>query len=415
MADNLISTNVLIVGAGPAGCAASFFLSKKSIAHVLIDKSDFPRDKICGDAISGKSIYVIRTANEAWLKDLMHDTPQVLPSSGLTFYAPNGHALSIPFGKNKDGYAPGFTSTRYFFDDFLFKKIDRQYASVFTACKLVSLEKEADGWQAIIQTGDVLSQIKAQMLIAADGDKSIVRKMLGLQEAAPKTSAVGLRAYYSGVEGLSNNQIELHFLPELLPGYFWIFPMPGGKANVGVGMLSKDVRDKKINLRERMLQAIDTNPAIRDRFRNAALEGKIYGWGLPMAMTKAALSGNGYILTGDAAHLIDPFSGEGIGNALYSGMRAAIAAEAALENNDFSAEFLKLHYDVPVYKRLWGELRTSSVLQRLCRYPWLFNIVVNKANKSPTLKSTITGMFTDLDLRKKLREPGFYVKMIFNK
>jgi flavin-dependent dehydrogenase len=237
-----------------------------------------------------------------------------------------------------------------------------------------------------------------------------------LDEASPKTSAVGLRAYYTGVKGLNQDGlIELHFLNELLPGYLWIFPLAGGRANVGVGMLSKDVRDQKINLRERMLHAIATNPGIRDRFSEAVLDGKILGWGLPMGTDRTSVSGDGYILTGDAAHLIDPFSGEGIGNALYSGMKAAGAIEACMEASDFSGAFLKTAYDDLLYKRLLGELKTSAVLQRLSRYPALFNFVINKANRSPTLKSTISGMFTDLDLRSKLRKPSFYLKMLFNR
>jgi flavin-dependent dehydrogenase len=180
-------------------------------------------------------------------------------------------------------------------------------------------------------------------------------------------------------------------------------------------MISKDVRDKKINLRERMLQAIATNPGIKDRFRDATPDGKILGWGLPMGMSRAPISGEGYLLTGDAAQLIDPFSGEGIGNALYSGLRAARAIEEAVRSSDYSAAFLKQAYDDPVYKRIWGELRTSATLQRLSRYPWLFNFVINKANKSPTLRNTFSGMFTDLDLRSKLRRPTFYLKMLFNR
>jgi len=78
---------------------------------------------------------------------------------------------------------------------------------------------------------------------------------------------VGLRAYYEGVAGLHpDNFIELHFLPEMLPGYLWIFPLPNGMANVGVGILSERIREKKMNLREQMLYAIRHNPQIAPRF-----------------------------------------------------------------------------------------------------------------------------------------------------
>jgi geranylgeranyl reductase family protein len=411
-----ITTTAVIIGAGPAGCSTSTYLSKAGIAHVIIDKAVFPRDKVCGDAVSGTSVYVIRNASEAWLEELRTSHPEVLQSSGLSFVAPNGASLPISFGKGKDGHSPGFTIPRLYFDDFLFKKLEPANATILSGATAEQIVRTEDGWTIAVTNNKGKYTICTKVLVAADGDKSIVRKHLGLNEASPKTSAVGLRAYYSGIKGLNNDGlIELHFLNELLPGYLWIFPLTGGRANVGVGMLSKDVRDKKINLRERMLHAIETNPGIRDRFKDAKLDGKILGWGLPMGMERSPLSGDGFILTGDAAHLIDPFSGEGIGNALYSGMRAAGAIEAALKASDFSGAFLKAAYDDPLYKRLWGELRTSAVLQRLCRYPSLFNFVINKANRTPTLKSTISGMFTHLDLRSKLRKPSFYLKMLLNR
>jgi menaquinone-9 beta-reductase len=199
-----------------------------------------------------------------------------------------------------------------------------------------------------------------------------------MEQSSPKAYAVGLRAYYKGVEGLDkNNFIELHFLPEVLPGYFWIFPLPNGMANVGVGILSERIREKKINLREQMLKAIEVNPTINHRFKNAELIGKIQGWGLPMGMERQPVSGNNFILTGDAASLIDPFSGEGIGNALYSGMLAAEAIKQAIEAKQYDGVFFKQTYDDVLYKRLGDELKISATLQRLCRYPWLFNLVVN--------------------------------------
>nr|HQE13017.1 geranylgeranyl reductase [Flavipsychrobacter sp.] len=84
-------------------------------------------------------------------------------------------------------------------------------------------------------------------------------------------------------------------------------------------------------------------------------------------------------------------------------------------NNDFSAANLYQEYDVPLFRRLGDEMRISATLQRLCRFPWLFNMVVNKANKSPSLSNMISGMFTNLDLREQLRKPSFYAKILLNK
>jgi flavin-dependent dehydrogenase len=134
-----------------------------------------------------------------------------------------------------------------------------------------------------------------------------------------------------------------------------------------------------------------------------------------MNMSQSPISGDNFLLTGDAASLIDPFSGEGIGNALYSGMLAAYAIEKSLQEQRYDRAFLKEAYDDVLYKRLGDELKLSATLQRLCRYPWLFNFVVNKANKSPSLSKTISCMFTDLDLREQLRKPSFYAKILLNR
>ncbi len=413
-----IQTSVIIIGAGPAGAGTSFFLTKEGIPHIVIEKEIFPRDKVCGDACSGKTALVINRANPEWLTEILGNEQSFLPSWGITFVAPNGKALDIPFSPNrtKETKAPGFTTPRLILDNFLFQKMPSPYCSIYQSASVISIDESGGNVTVQMVHEGVQYEISAPVIVGADGDKSMVRKKYLNEHAAPKTYAVGLRAYYEGVSGLHNdNFIELHFLPEMLPGYLWIFPLPNGMANVGVGILSERIREKKINLREQMLYAIKNNPQIAPRFANAKLVNKIQGWGLPLAMERQPLSGNNFILTGDAACLIDPFSGEGIGNALYSGMLAAMAIKEAKTANDFSAAFLKRAYDDVVYKRLGEELKISATLQRLCKYPWLFNFVVNKAYKSPSLRNTISCMFTDMDLRDQLSKPSFYFKILFNK
>jgi len=413
-----LNTSVIIIGAGPAGAGTSFFLTKYGIPHIVIEKETFPRDKVCGDACSGKTALVINRANPAWLSEILDDTHSFLPSWGITFVAPNGKALDIPFSPNRTGEtkAPGFTVPRLSFDNFLFQKMPSPFCTVFQQATVNSIDIAAGKVTVVMQHRETEYIITAPVIIGADGDKSMVRKKYLNENTAPKTNAVGLRAYYQGITGMHHeNFIELHFLPEMLPGYLWIFPLPGGMANVGVGILSERVREKKINLREQMLYAIKTNPQIAPRFANAALTGKIQGWGLPLAMQRQPMSGDNFMLTGDAACLIDPFSGEGIGNALYSGMLAAAAIQQAAEKNNYAAPFLKSAYDDVLYKRLGDEFRVSATLQRLARYPWLFNFVVNKAYKSPSLRNTISCMFTDMDLRAQLSKPSFYFKILFNR
>ncbi len=413
-----LQTSVIIIGAGPAGAGTSFFLSKYGIPHIVIDKAIFPRDKVCGDACSGKTALVINRANPDWLSEILADPADYLPSWGIKFVAPNGKPLDIPFSPNRTPQtkAPGFTVTRLHFDNFLFSKMASPRCTIFQNAIVTNITKTPGNITVTMGHAGATYSITAPLIIGADGDKSMVRKQFVGDNENSRTNAIGLRGYYTGITGMHpENFIELHFLPEVLPGYLWIFPLPNGMANAGVGILSDVVRKKKINLREQMLNAIKNNPQIAPRFANATLTDKIQGWGLPLAMHRQPISGDQFMLTGDAACLIDPFSGEGIGNALYSGMLAAAAAKEALEQNIFTAPFLKTAYDDVVYKRLGDEFKISATLQRLCKYPWLFNFVVNKACKSSSLRNTISSMFTDMDLREQLSKPSFYFKILFNK
>lgn len=419
MTNQRIDTKVIIIGGGPAGAGTSIYLTKAGIPHVILEKETFPRDKVCGDACSGKTAFVLRKANPEWLQEIFSQEENFMPSNGIIFVAPNGKALNIPYNPNRipGEQAPGFTTPRLVFDNFLFQKLPSKHTTIYQNAAIKSIEKQTEGGVKVTFTKDgETHEVCAPLIVGADGDKSLVRKTFLNTHTSDKTYAVGLRAYYTGVTDLhAENFIELHFLPELLPGYFWIFPMPNGIVNVGVGILSERIRAKKINLREQMLLAIKNNPNIKHRFANATLVDKIQGWGLPMGMEQLPVSGDNFLLTGDAASLIDPFSGEGIGNALYSGMLAADAIVKAITENRYDRAFLKESYDDVLYRRIGDELKLSTTLQRLCRFPWLFNFVVNKARKSASLSKTISSMFADLDLRDQLRKPSFYLKILFNR
>jgi len=410
-------SDIVIIGAGPAGCSTSLFLAKQKIAHTIIDKAVFPRDKICGDALSGKTVYVLNKLDDSIVSSFANQSQKFIGSWGVKFVAPNGKAIDIPFKQDtsNDKNPPGFISKRMDFDHELFKLLDRNYANVHEGTEVTAIERTENGININCQTQNSKFKIQnSKLLVGAEGDRSIIaKKFAGIKKENDHYCA-GIRAYYDGVADIHpQNYIEIHFLEELLPGYFWIFPLPDGKANVGAGMLSSSVSKKRANLKEDMLRAIAENPKINFRFKNAKLLGNIQGWGLPLGSKKRPLSGDGFLLVGDAGSLIDPFTGEGIGNAMYSGMLAADTIAEALKQNRFDATFLK-NYDNTFYSRQWNELKLSHTLQKLCKFPWLFNYVVNKAHKNKTLRDTISCMFEDLDMRAKLRDPLFYFKLLLN-
>jgi menaquinone-9 beta-reductase len=413
--DKIRKVNVLIAGAGPAGTALSLFLCKEKIPHLIIDKAVFPRDKVCGDALSGKVVDVLRKLDQKILNELYSDENHFTGSYGVKFAAPNGSFIDIPFKKNLESLAhpPGFISKRLDFDDFLFRQIDRSVATVWEGCSIKTMKYSSDGVECILDSGGEAISVSTKLIIGAEGDRSVVAKQFSTVKKEDKHYCAGLRAYYKGVKNFhEQNFIELHFLEELLPGYFWIFPLPNGEANVGVGMLSSEVSRRKLNLKKVMMEAIERNATIKDRFSGAELVGEIKGWGLPLGSKRRKISGNNFLLLGDAASLIDPFTGEGIGNALVSGMRAAGQIKKCLAENRFDEKFL-LSYDETIYKELWSELKLSHTMQRLSKYGWLFNYVVNKASRNVELRDTITCMFDDLDIRNRLRSPGFYFRLLF--
>jgi geranylgeranyl reductase family protein len=422
--------NVLIAGAGPAGAATSLFLCKHKIPHTIIDKAVFPRDKICGDALSGKVFDVLRRYDKNIVNEINSDISHFLGSYGVKFASPNGNYVDIPFKttvppstnraiKNpiseRVTSAPGFLARRMEFDNFLFQKIDRSIADVWENYSIKELKKTSNGIECVLEQNGKQTKVLTKLIVGAEGDRSLVARHLAGFRKEDKYYCAGLRAYFKGVKNFhEQNFIELHFIKELLPGYLWIFPLPNGEANVGVGMLSEAVSRKKINLKKVMIEAIRYNPTIKDKFLNAEMMGEIKGWGLPLGSKKRKISGNNFLLTGDAASLIDPFTGEGIGNAMTSGMIAAKHIELALQNNRFDDKFLSA-YDKEVYDILWNELSISATLQRFSKYGKLFNYVVNKASTNETFRNTLSCMFDDLSLREKLKDPKVYFRLLFKR
>jgi menaquinone-9 beta-reductase len=409
----LITPDVCIVGAGPAGLSTALFLAKKGIKSTVIEKSVFPRDKVCGDAFSGKALWALRKLNE----DTESKIPEFksgLPSWGIKFYGTQNNELKVPFlldYENSEKSAPGFISKRLDFDNYLFEIASgNPLIEIIQNTTPLSFERQKDYIEIKCKQID----IHCKLIIAADGAYSKAAKELMQFEISDNFNSLGLRTYFSNVDGLDKDGfIELHFLEELLPGYFWIFPLPNGMANVGAGIRTDLMRKHKINLKEVFKKIIYEHPEISKRFKSAKLEDKIRLHGLPLGKPNRKISSERIILTGDAAALIDPFTGEGIGNAVISGMLAAETTARALDKNNFSAVLLS-EYDKAVYRRLSSELKLSKWMQELTRFPFVFNLVVNKARKNKELRDTISCMFENVDMRAKFTNPLFYLRILFN-
>jgi len=253
----------------------------------------------------------------------------------------------------------------------------------------------------------------AKVIAGADGAQSVVARQLGSFKPDRQHFSAGLRIYYEGITSFQESHfIELHFFRDVLPGYLWIFPLANNRANVGIGMLSSVVSKKKINLKTILKVLIENNPHLNDRFKNAKPLEVAKGYGLPLGSRKRKISGDRFLLLGDAASLIDPFTGEGIGNAIRSGRVAADHIMEAFRLDDFSASF-NSSYDREIYKRMWPELKMSRALQNLCRYPRLFNTIVRKANKSRHIHELLVGALAQSEKKKTLLRPSFYYDLLF--
>ena len=406
-------TGICIIGGGPGGCATALRLAQLGVEATLVEKAVFPRDKVCGDALSGK---VMRTLErlDADLAAAVKSDSRSMPSWGVTFVAPGGRSLRVPFSRTTGlGEAPGAILPRQEFDDLLFQRVrDLPGITVLQGVAAKAFERTTDGWTITTGDGHVIT---ARIIIDCSGANSSFARHIGKLPLEPRHHAAGVRAYYSGVKDLDpQGFIELIFLKDLLPGYLWVFPLPGGRANVGLGLRSDVVKKRRADLKGLMTTLLAERPQLKGRFEHATLEGDIQGMGLPLASKRHPLSGDGYLLVGDAGHLIDPFTGEGISHAMISGVYAAEVSAQMLAQNTVTASEAK-HYDERVWKRLGKELAISTRLQSLADKPWLFDFVVDRANSNPALADTISSMFTDLDLRERLKKPGFYVDLIMGR
>ncbi len=410
----MLETEICIVGAGPGGAATALRLSYMEIPCILLDKAVFPRDKICGDAISGKVTTLLNRLDPAILQRFL-ERPVQTDIWGIRFFAPNRKIVDVPFqpGYLRDAKAaPGYVSKRMDFDQFLIEEIrNRPNITFLEGTAATSYTLQEQGYH--IQTGAGL--IQASLLILADGAHSAFsRKVAGL-EKDPAHHAAAVRAYYRNVNGFNEEGfIEMHFLKSLCPGYFWIFPLPNGWANVGVGMRTDIVKKKGLQLARVLEETILSDPGISHRFREAERMGPFQGYGLPLGSRVLPISGDHFMLVGDAAHLIDPLTGEGIGNAFYSGFIAAEHAAECLKKRDFSAMFMKA-YDQRVQRVLGSEMHLSYRMQKAGFYPILLNTLASIISGNRKILDFFSKMYTDFQLREQLVRPWFWIRMVFKK
>jgi len=373
--------DVIIVGSGPAGCAAALAMKGSGLTVALITGKGNGREKICGGALAPYVPKVLKTIHPGYCDRFMQ-WPLKKPVHVCQISDNAGRAVDFEFSQS------GWIIQRDEFDGFLMQLVNElPDVEVFQQLKAVDVQTTDHDVRVILSEG---SELIGKLLIGCDGTHSIVRKKLMQTGIDKKHHATAVRAYFSGVSGVRANTIEFHFLRKLLPGYLWVFPVAENLVNVGIGVSTTEVIDKRINLKKLMMSEIETRPHLRKRFTQAKIQGNIEGSGLPLGSVQRPVSGNRLMLCGDAASIVDPLTGEGIGQAMVSGRYAGWHAVKCFQQNRFDADIMK-EYDSNVYGKLWQINKRRHQLRKLIdRFPFVIRIGISLAKRNKAFHRKVT-------------------------
>lgn len=361
-----VNFDVAIIGAGPAGCACALSLHGKGLKVALFDKEVFPRDKICGDAIPGSAFKAMYSINKDWGNQMKVYKEKTDIASFSIFLS---KTKVIKFNWKLYSY----NCRRMDFDNFNFQLVKNETDTViFENKELQKIKIEPTNCQCIFQDG---SSINASVVVGCDGANSVVKRQLIKSDKEDRYSIAAIRAYYKGIEGIQTGYNEAHLIKGM-DGYFWIFPVKDGGANVGFGVIknSKNKNNSPTNIRK-ILENVTQSAAFADRFKNATLEGKVNGFGLPIWTKKRKICGDRFVLCGDAASLIDPLQGHGIDTGMWSGIIAAEQIINCFKTDNFNGDFIK-EYEKKLYDKLGRELSKNYFFMRIfLRFPVLIRVV----------------------------------------
>jgi len=304
--------DVVVVGAGPAGTAAAITSAARGLRAVCVDKARFPRDKTCGDGLTANALRLVEALGVS-AGELAGAEPAFVRETVLV--SPSGRRARLPLPT--DGAHAAVVSRRSL-DATLLAVARRSGVDVREGCAIDGLEHDADAVRVTLADGSVLA---APFAIAADGHWSTVRR--ALEPDAPRDLGEwhAARQYFEEVD---DERLWVIFERDLLPGYVWVFPLPGGRANVGYGVLRSDGR-RGHELRE-LWPDLLARPVLRDVLGPRARPTEpVRAWPIPSRYDPAALANGRVLFAGDAAGVVDPMTGEGIAQAIETGMLAAQA------------------------------------------------------------------------------------------
>jgi geranylgeranyl reductase family protein len=330
--------DVAVVGAGPAGSVMAWSLARQGVRVLLLEKSRFPRDKVCGDFVEPRGLRILDQVG--CLTQLEDASP--LPISRVAMYLQGRccYQGDIPFyGRSRDLPANGYIIPRDQLDHQIMQCARKAGAVVVEDTAVKSISITDNGVTLRARQGRHNRTYQAELVVGADGVNSIVARNAGLLAEDQRHIAVSQRGYIAGLTDTSG-EAAFFFDKDYFPGYGWMFPLKGGMANIGVGILAETRKREGINVPRLFADFVAklrvTHPACQDIHLTSPPKGgivKTYGAAGPNYFQRG-------ILIGDAGCFVDPMTGEGITPAMESALIGASVLKEALATSNFSAAFL---------------------------------------------------------------------------
>ena len=347
--------DVIIAGAGPAGSAAAARLAAGGARVLLLDQRSFPRDKVCGDFVGPTALVELEALGITARPE--YATTNVVRHAALFLDGRELIRRRLPEVEQLPPY--GRCIPRFLLDAWLLDAARGAGARVMEGWRVTGFDVDADGVAVHAEHGVERADLRARLLIGADGSSSAIGRELRGAGPADENRIIAVRGYYEGMSGPAD-RADLYFSGSSFPGYYWLFPTAATEANVGVGMLLETWPPTPDHLRTLLLDLVASDPALTARLDGATLRGKVVGWPLTTYDPRLPLVSDRVMLVGDAAGFINPLNGEGIQYALVSGRWAAETALACLAAGDCSSRSL-----MPFADRCERELRYDMALAGL--------------------------------------------------